>query len=251
MLGPDPSPGQFPASPRRSHRTYETHGSQRSHGSAWANRPLSSSRTPPARAAAWPHFRALWPKARLSQYQLGNGYGVDESIATEVPIGPGESSYHGQRTWHGPVSWDEYHCGLTALPGLWDEFEDGQVVPIGHNSAVYTTGIAGTGSNTSEFPVTSFGLAHGQSYTFSPEPYITAGLPLFVEFTTGANEGLRVEVADWCGDTWVGVEDLFCFLLDWFNQEPAAYEFGGTPGVPAIFAYLLHWFSYGVGPCEP
>ena len=42
----------------------------------------------------------------------------------------------------------------------------------------------------------------------------------------GCTESTDCEVADWCGDTWVGVEDLFCFLLDWFNQEPAAYGWG-------------------------
>ncbi|MBX3404971.1 MAG: hypothetical protein KF699_16285 [Phycisphaeraceae bacterium] len=59
-----------------------------------------------------------------------------------------------------------------------------------------------------------------------------------------------MRAADWCGDAWVGIEDIFCFLQDWFMDEPAACQFGGTPGVAAIYAYLAHWFAFGVGPCE-
>ncbi len=55
--------------------------------------------------------------------------------------------------------------------------------------------------------------------------------------------------ADWDGNTNVEVADIFAFLSDWFNNDPDAYNFGGTPGVPAIFAYLGEWFAHGVGPC--
>ncbi|MBX3404762.1 MAG: hypothetical protein KF699_15230, partial [Phycisphaeraceae bacterium] len=68
----------------------------------------------------------------------------------------------------------------------------------------------------------------------------------------GCTQSTDCEVADWCGDAWVGVEDLFCFLEEWFGStESDAYNFGGTPGVPAIFAYLTMWFTVGIGPCDP
>ncbi len=57
--------------------------------------------------------------------------------------------------------------------------------------------------------------------------------------------------ADWCRDGSVSVVDIFCFLSDWFAGEPAAREFGGTPGVPALFAFIGHWLSNGNGPCSP
>ena len=55
--------------------------------------------------------------------------------------------------------------------------------------------------------------------------------------------------ADWDGSTEVDGGDIFAFLADWFANDPAAFNFGGTPGVPAIFAYLSEWFAHGVGPC--
>jgi hypothetical protein len=54
---------------------------------------------------------------------------------------------------------------------------------------------------------------------------------------------------DWDGNGQVEVLDIFAFLTDWFNGVPAATNFGGTPGVPAIFAYLTAWFAHGIGPC--
>ena len=55
--------------------------------------------------------------------------------------------------------------------------------------------------------------------------------------------------ADWDGNTLVEVADIFAFLGSWFANDPAAQNFGGTPGVPAIFAFLGAWFAHGVGPC--
>ncbi|MBX3403300.1 MAG: hypothetical protein KF699_07815 [Phycisphaeraceae bacterium] len=55
--------------------------------------------------------------------------------------------------------------------------------------------------------------------------------------------------ADWDGNTQVEVADIFAFLGSWFAGDPAAQNFGGTPGVPAIFAFLGAWFAHGVGPC--
>jgi len=55
--------------------------------------------------------------------------------------------------------------------------------------------------------------------------------------------------ADWCQDGVVGVPDIFCFLSDWFANDPIARNYGGTNGVPAIFAFLSIWFATGIGPC--
>ena len=57
--------------------------------------------------------------------------------------------------------------------------------------------------------------------------------------------------ADWCQDGSVNVPDIFCFLEDWFANDPHAINFGGTPGVPAIFAFLTEWFATPQGPCTP
>jgi len=57
--------------------------------------------------------------------------------------------------------------------------------------------------------------------------------------------------ADWCQDGSVGVPDIFCFLSDWFANDPIARNYGGTNGVPAIFAFLSVWFATGTGPCTP
>ncbi|MBX3406956.1 MAG: hypothetical protein KF869_09345, partial [Phycisphaeraceae bacterium] len=144
--------------------------------------------------STWRHLRDLWPKARLSQYQLGNGHGVThDEVRYEVPIGPGESGYHGQRTWQGPVSWDEYNCGTNALPYLLDEFEDGQIVPIGYNSATYAIGESGDGSMLDPNKVPLQG-----SLPIDPDFYLnTLELPLFIEFTAPPNAGTIYEVSVW------------------------------------------------------
>ncbi len=49
--------------------------------------------------------------------------------------------------------------------------------------------------------------------------------------------------ADFDGNGQREVADIFAFLSAWFDGDPAAYEFGGTPGVPAIFAFLSAWFA--------
>ncbi|MBX3407352.1 MAG: hypothetical protein KF869_11380 [Phycisphaeraceae bacterium] len=49
--------------------------------------------------------------------------------------------------------------------------------------------------------------------------------------------------ADFDGNGQVQVADIFAFLSAWFANEPAAINFGGTPGVPAIFAFLAAWFA--------
>jgi len=57
--------------------------------------------------------------------------------------------------------------------------------------------------------------------------------------------------ADWCQDGVVFVPDIFCFLTDWFANDPAARNFGGSPGVPAIFAFLSVWFANTGLVCPP
>ncbi|MBX3404386.1 MAG: hypothetical protein KF699_13325 [Phycisphaeraceae bacterium] len=47
--------------------------------------------------------------------------------------------------------------------------------------------------------------------------------------------------ADWDQNGLIEIADLFAYLADWFAQVPAAYAFGGTPGVPALFAFLNAW----------
>ena len=57
-------------------------------------------------------------------------------------------------------------------------------------------------------------------------------------------------LADWCGDSEVGVTDIFCFLNDWFANQNQAQWLGGTCGVQAIFYFLTLWFAHGNGPCQ-
>jgi hypothetical protein len=58
--------------------------------------------------------------------------------------------------------------------------------------------------------------------------------------------------ADWCQDGEKSVSDIFCFLADWFANDPDARTYGGasTP-VQAIFAWLAVWFATPNGPCVP
>jgi subtilisin-like proprotein convertase family protein len=72
---------------------------------------------------------------------------------------------------------------------------------------------------------------------------------LIVNGGGGSNPCSTTCPEDWDGNGHVEVIDIFAFLTDWFNGVPAAQNFGGTPGVPAIFAYLGAWFAHGIGPC--
>lgn len=87
--------------------------------------------------STWQHFRALWPRAHLSQYQLGNNYGVTIEVGEEhisVPFGPGEEVYHGSRDWQGSITWDAYYCLTSPTPSAWYG-PDGGIVPMGYTSA--------------------------------------------------------------------------------------------------------------------
>jgi len=72
-----------------------------------------------------------------------------------------------------------------------------------------------------------------------------------VRLNVGSCSGPAFCDADWCQDGTVGVPDIFCFLSDWFANDPEARNYGGTNGVPAIFAFLSIWFATGTGPCTP
>ncbi len=148
--------------------------------------------------STWRHFRSLWPRAHLSQYQLGNRYGVTVEVGVdhvEVPVGPGESYYHGTRNWKGPVAWDAYYCLTNPYHGYFVG-PDGGFVPLSYESATWMEGIA-SGGTTTTVVVSQFEDA------FSPGFYLAQGIPLFVQFTTGANAYpvTIYPVASWAGST--------------------------------------------------
>jgi len=126
-------------------------------------------------SSAWQYFEFAFPRAHLTQYLQGDSYGVTATVG-EVPVGPGESSYHGQGTWHRSVCWDAYYCITNPAHSLWvAEEAGGGVVPLGYNSAVYTTGEAGTGSALNQVPVHSFGPQYGAtSGSFDPAGMVSA-----------------------------------------------------------------------------
>jgi len=151
--------------------------------------------------STWIPLREIWPDAKLSQYLIGDGYGVTYSGETEprdVPVGPGESVYHGIPTWYAHVNWDAYNCVTNPrFPETFDPHSGG-VIPIWQNSAVSTTGTADDGSTLNglnEFPVQAFGLPHGEDSgpSFSPAYYLSNGMSVFIEFTDGPNDNLVVE----------------------------------------------------------
>ena len=87
--------------------------------------------------STWVPLRNLWPRAHLSQYQLGNNYGVTIEVGEEyvpVPYGPGDEVYHGSRHWKGCITWDAYNCLTSPAPSAWLG-PDGGIVPMGYTSA--------------------------------------------------------------------------------------------------------------------
>ncbi len=150
--------------------------------------------------STWQHLRAIWPDARLTQYLIGDGYGVTDSEETEprgVPTGPASSVYHGTPTWQGSVNWDAYGC-ITNSRIPYDPLGDGRVVPLYQHSAESTSsGTVGFGSTSDEIVVASFGNLHNSTTLFDPASFLTAQTPLFVEFTFGNNIGTTVAVTGW------------------------------------------------------
>lgn len=160
--------------------------------------------------STWQHFRALWPRAQLSQYQLGNGYGVThDEEPYEVPIGPGEASFHGQRTWLGPVSWDEYHCGISSYGESFPFESDPQVIPVTYNSGTFTTGTAADGTSyaANEFPVDGT-LSISPGYYLDLTTLPGRPIKLYIEFLTAPNDGYIYEVADWDSGVFTLTENL-------------------------------------------
>jgi len=152
--------------------------------------------------STWSHFRALWPRAHLSQYVLGNRYGVTVEVEEDyvpVPVGPGESYYHGTRNWQGPVAWDAYYCLTNPYHGTSAESSPDQGhVPLYQPSATFMRGVADGGTTTTVV------VDHFTPDTFfNPSYYITESLPVFVQFTTGANSYpvTIYPVASWSGST--------------------------------------------------
>lgn len=73
-----------------------------------------------------------------------------------------------------------------------------------------------------------------------PGNIVEAGLDVFRILTANVPPPCA---CDWDGNSELQVADIFAFLGDWFADVPAAQNFGGTPGVPAIFAFLACWFA--------
>ncbi len=144
--------------------------------------------------STWVHFRALWPRAILTQYIHGKGYGVtyDPGVdVREVPGGPGESGYHGvPGQWKESVNWDAYYC----ITSPWHSFQvgpDGGQRPVIYESAQTILATAAGGGAADEVPLLT-------SLPFDPDWYLPEGIPLFVEFTTtGPNVGIVYEVDGW------------------------------------------------------
>ena len=158
--------------------------------------------------ATWTHFRAIWPRAILTQYLIGKGYGVTydpEEDVREVPGGPGESGYHGvPGQWKESVNWDAYGC----IPGSripWEPLGDGRVVPLWQHSGVSTTGEAGSGATLNalnKVPVQSFSLPQGETSgpPFDPTGFLVEGYEVFIEFVDGPNAGVYRKVIDYDDD---------------------------------------------------
>ncbi len=136
--------------------------------------------------STWQHLRALWPKAHLSQYILGGGYGVTNgNIANpahriEVPIGPGAANYHGVPTWKGAVAWEAYACITNpAIP--FQTAADGGIIPVFYPSAEeFKAGevVSFNDQFTDEIVVSSVGDA---MY------WVGGNYGVFIQFTSGFN----------------------------------------------------------------
>lgn len=87
-------------------------------------------------------------------------------------------------------------------------------------------------------------------------------IPLLDQDENGILDECEIEptcAADWDGNGWIEVLDLFEFLTDWFANNCDALCFGlgpspcpspnGECGVPAIFRFLSEWFALPPGPC--
>jgi len=111
-------------------------------------------------------------------------------------------------------------------------------------------------SNVANFPSVISGATTSTLTFHSPQAGNEASYRCIVTKPCGNSTSIAATLtitqpcdADWCQDGSVGVPDIFCFLSDWFANDSAARNYGGTNGVPAIFAFLSEWFAAGTGPC--
>jgi len=176
--------------------------------------------------STWRHFRGLWPRAGLTQYILGKGYGVThDDDPYEVPTGPGTASHHGRRNWKGSVSWDAYYC-ITNPDHGWRPGEDGGVRPMTYDAASVMKGTAASATGSLLVGVLSDPF-------FDPENYLIENHRLFVQFTSGANSLDRriIEVTAWDGGT-----NTFTLA--------SAFEYAVAPGDAFVLYYpSLQYFE--------
>jgi len=183
--------------------------------------------------STWQHFRTLWPRAILSQYQLGDSYGVKVAPGdfVEVPRGPGEANYHGVRNWRESVSWDAYYCITNPAHSASFPLGDDRIVPMGYNSASFVRGFANAGSGIWTFPVQSFVNAP----TFDPDQFLGMSLRVFIEFTSdGENNGLVVEAASFASGVFTLLSPLTAPTE--LDDEFIVYY----PYAPAYTQYVLN-----------
>ncbi|MBX3404153.1 MAG: hypothetical protein KF699_12155 [Phycisphaeraceae bacterium] len=163
--------------------------------------------------STWQYFREIWPRAHLSQYQLGNRYGVTIEVGEEdgyipVPFGPAEEVYHGTREWKGNVTWDAYYCLINpATPPYFGP--DGGIVPVGYASADAFEGTVAAWD--SQHPnLLTVNAAH--SNPANPQVignigiggYLAADFEVFVQLPTNSvhpNYIFKVSVTGWNGST--------------------------------------------------
>lgn len=158
--------------------------------------------------STWRHFRTLWPRAHLSQYQLGNSYGVTVDVGQEhvsVPFGPGEEVYHGSRDWHGSITWDAYHCLANPTPEAWNG-PDGGIVPMGYTSAYAFEGtVAAWNSNSPRvLTVNPAGINSTINQTLDAVDLVRylANFEVFVQLPENGVHGPHIfKVTAWNGDT--------------------------------------------------
>lgn len=147
--------------------------------------------------STWVPFRAKWPRASLTQYILGKGYGVThDSVQYPVPTGPETSSYDGTRDWKGSIAWDAYYCVTNPYHG-WATGPDGGVNPLAYEAAQFRRGYASPSMG-------DLLVVDGFVGSFDPSFYlIELGERVFVQFTTGENgmERKIIEVFAWDAGT--------------------------------------------------
>lgn len=179
--------------------------------------------------STWQHLQQLWPKAHLSQYLLGDNYGVKlgEDPPLAVPAGPAEGWFHGTRKWAGTVAWDVYNCITNPVP--WRSIAaDGGCLPVFHASASTFEGtIAET--NTSEY----YEIVVDSVGTVDVGDFLDRDFELFVRFTGGNNGGRIIRVTEWeLATHTITLEDPLILPVN--DEEPFVLFFPSDPYVDYI-----------------